>query len=63
MRKRLLGIILMLVAAGLDLSGQDLAVERLMHQGDSLHRLYLFDQPTRPRPVFWKNAASRSSTP
>ncbi len=44
MRKRLLGIILMLVAAGLDLSGQDLAVERLMHQGDSLHRLYLFDQ-------------------
>lgn len=44
MRKVLLGIILTLAATGLDLSGQDRSVERLMEQGDSLHRRYLFQQ-------------------
>ena len=44
MRKLLLGIILTLSAAVPDLLGQDLAVQRLIEQGDSLHRCYLFQQ-------------------
>ena len=46
MRKGLVCILLMLVTAGFSLSGQDrtLAVQRLVQQGDSLHRQYLFDE-------------------